>query len=138
MESRPETALARPWWANALLVFCAFMTIVYTPWDLFVKPVARDQEVWFGFVLTGWWAKATEPLHWAIYGLFTYGLWRMRPWMRLWGTVYLVQVVIAMVVWNLLDARGSLLGAVASGVLFAGATVAYWRAGVIFDESVAR
>jgi hypothetical protein len=39
---------------NALLVFCAYMTTVYLPFDLFWKPVAEDQEVWFGFMLSGW------------------------------------------------------------------------------------
>ena len=31
----------RPWWMNAMLLFCACMALVYVPWDLFVKPVAR-------------------------------------------------------------------------------------------------
>lgn len=127
--------VTRPWWANALLIFCAFMAFIYTPWDLFVKPVARDQEVWFGFVLTGWWAKATEPLHWAIYGAFTYGLWKMRPWMRFWGTVYVAQIAIAMVVWGLLDERGSLLLALVSGAVFAWLTVLYWRAAEVFETA---
>ncbi len=130
-DSGPVT---RPWWANALLAFCAFMTFIYTPWDLFVKPVAQDQEVWFGFVLRGWAAKATAPLHWLIYGAFTYGLWKMRPWMRFWGTVYAAQVAIAMVVWGLLDERGSLVMAAASGVLFGWLTLQFWRAGEVFES----
>jgi len=133
MTPQENGPVTRPWWANVLLIFCAFMAFIYTPWDLFVKPLARDQEVWFGFVLTGWWAKATEPLHWAIYGAFTYGLWKMRPWMRFWGTLYVAQVAIAMVVWGLLDERGSLLVALASGALFTGLTVLYWRAAEVFE-----
>jgi len=124
----------RPPWANALLVFTAFMTFVYTPWDIFVKPVAEDQEVWFGLLLTGWAAKATAPLHWAIYGAFTWGLWKMRPWMRLWGTVYIAQIAIGMLVWNLIDERGSLVGGIASGAVFAWLTHAYWRAGRVFER----
>jgi hypothetical protein len=124
----------RPLWANALLVLCAFMTFVYTPWDLFFKPVAVDQEVWFGFLLTGWAAKATAPIHWAIYAAFTFGLWKMRPWMRFWGTVYIIQVAIGMLVWNLLDARGSVLGGVVSGIVFAYLARAYWRAGRVFTD----
>ena len=119
---------------NALLVFCAFMTFIYTPWDLFVKPMAVDQEVWFGIVLRGWAAKATEPLHWMIYGVFTYGLWNMRSWMRLWGTVYVAQVAIAMFVWGLLDERGSVIAAILSGALFTWLTVLYWRAGAVFGD----
>ena len=52
----------RPHWMNALMLFCIFMTFIYMPWDIFIKPVAVDQEVWFGFMFTGWAAKATEPL----------------------------------------------------------------------------
>lgn len=134
MASEERGQVVRPGWANALLLFCAFMAFVYTPWDIFVKPVARDQEVWFGVVLEGWAAKATAPLHWLIYLAFTYGLWKMKPWMRVWGTVYAGQVAIAMVVWNLLDDRGSLVKAVISGGVFGWLTVAYWRAGEVFES----
>ncbi len=134
MASEESGGVVRPWWANALLVFCAFMAFVYTPWDIFLKPVARDQEVWFGVVLEGWAAKATAPLHWLIYLAFTYGLWKMKPWMRFWGTAYVAQVAIAMVVWNLLDDRGSLVMAILSGALFGWLTVAYWRAGEVFES----
>jgi hypothetical protein len=132
--SRPPSA-TRPIWVNVLLAFTAFMTFVYTPFDLFWKPVAEDQEVWLGFVLTGWAAKATEPIHWAIYAVFTYGLWKMRPWMRLWGTVYIAQMAIAMLVWNLLDERGHVAAAIVSAVVFAALARAYWRAGRVFAES---
>jgi hypothetical protein len=130
-----ESILAgRPLWANVLLAFTAFMTFVYTPWDIFVKPVAEDQEVWFGLLLTGWAAKATAPLHWAIYAAFTWGLWKMRPWMRLWGTVWIGQIAIAMLVWNLTDARGSLIGGIVSGAVFAWLARTYWRAGRVFEQ----
>ena len=43
-----ERLSARPGWMNVLLVFSAYMAFVYVPWDLFVKPVALDEEVWFG------------------------------------------------------------------------------------------
>ena len=118
----------RPAWANALLVFAAFMAFVYTPWDIFVKPVAEDQEVWLGLLLTGWPAKATALLHWALWGAFTWGLWRMRPWMRFWGTVWIAQIAVGMLVWNLTDARGSLPVGVASALVFAWLARVYWRA----------
>ena len=129
------SSIPRPLWVNALLAFTAFMTFVYTPYDLFWKPVAQDQEVWFGFLLTGWAAKATAPIHWAIYAAFTYGLWKMRPWMRFWGTAWIVQIAIGMVVWNLLDPRGRVIGAIVTGVVFGWLARAYWRAGRIFEES---
>lgn len=91
----------RPWWMNALLVFCAYMTFVYMPFDFFVKPVASDAEVWFGFLLRGWAAKATEPLHWAIYAAGVYGFWHMRSWMWPWAGLYVAQIAIAMAVWSI-------------------------------------
>ena len=39
----------RPWWMNVLMIFSAYMALIYVPWDFFVKPVAEDHEVWFGF-----------------------------------------------------------------------------------------
>ena len=53
----------RAWWMSLLFYFCLYMTFIYLPFDFFLKPVAEDEEIWFGFTLTGWWAKATEPLH---------------------------------------------------------------------------
>lgn len=122
----------RPTWVNLLLAFTAFMTFVYTPYDLFWKPVEIDQEVWFGVLVRGWAAKATAPIHWAIYGAFTWGLWHMRPWMRLWGTAWIVQIAIGMLVWNVLDERGHLILGLLSGAVFAYLARAYWRAGRIF------
>ena len=84
----------RPLWMNLIFYFCLYMTFVYMPFDMFFKPVDQDHEIWFGFTLTGWWAKATEPLHWLIYGLGAYGFRHMKPWMWPWAGVYAAQVVI--------------------------------------------
>ncbi len=125
---RAQWAL-RPWWMNLLFGFCVYMTFVYMPFDMFLKPVAEDEEVWFGFTLRGWWAKATEPLHWAIYAAGAYGFWRMRPWMWPWASVYAAQVVIAMFVFNIVDPRGGgLLAGVVAAALFLLPAVALWRA----------
>ena len=43
-----------------------------------IIPVVALAAVWFGFMLEGWAAKATEPLHWAIYAAGAYGFWKMR------------------------------------------------------------
>jgi len=120
---------ARNWWMNLLFAFCLYMTFVYMPFDVFWKPVAVDEEVWFGITLHGWAAKATAPLHWLIYGTGAYGFWKMRPWMWPWAALYVAQVSVAMLVWNLLDPRGAGLfaGAVAAA-LFAVPAVALWRA----------
>ena len=119
----------RPWWMNLIFYFCVYMTLIYMPFDMFIKPVAQDEEVWFGFTLTGWWAKATEPLHWLIYGAGAWGFYRMRAWMWPWAAVYAAQVVIAMVVFNLIDPRGGGWGAgLIAGAIFAVPMVALWRA----------
>jgi len=97
-----ENLGSRPIWMNFLMLFCAFMTFIYMPFDMFLKPVAEDQEVWFGIMLIGWAAKFTEPLHWLIYGFGCYGFWHMKSWLHPWAALYTVQVAIGMVVWGLL------------------------------------
>ena len=120
---------ARPWWMNLMLGFCLYMTFVYMPFDVLWKPVAEDEEVWLGITLHGWAAKATAPLHWLIYAAGAYGFWNMRRWMWPWAAVYVAQVSIAMLVWNLADPRGAGLAAgLVAGVLFAVPAVALWRA----------
>ncbi len=108
---------SRTWWMSFLFYFCLYMTFIYMPFDLFLKPVADDEEIWFGFTLTGWWAKATEPLHWLIYGLGAYGFWKMKTWMWPWSSVYVAQIVIAMFVWNILNENGY-LSAFVSALIF--------------------
>ena len=119
----------RPWWMNVLWAFCLYMTFIYMPYDLFFKPVAEDEEVWFGFVLHGWAAKLTAPLHWLIYGAGAYGFWKMARWMWPFAALYTAQIAIAMLVWNLIDERGGGWGAgLVSAAIIALPTVALWRA----------
>jgi hypothetical protein len=91
---------------NGLMLFCAYMAIIYVPWDLFFKPMAQDEEVFFGIVFRGWAAKATEPLHWAIYAAGTWGFLRMRSWMWPWAAVYAAQVAFSMAVWGVFHVGG--------------------------------
>ncbi len=109
------------------------MAVVYLPFDIFLKPIAEDREVWFGVALSGWWAKATEPVHWLIYALGARGFWGMRWWMWPWAAVYTAQIGLGMLVWNLVDVRGRgwLAGAIAAAV-FILPTVALWRAKPLF------
>jgi len=119
----------RPWWMTGLLGFCAFMTFAYMPFDLFWKPVDRDQEVWLGFMLTGWAAKATEPLHWAIYAAGAYGFWKMRPWLHPWAALYTGSVAIGMLIWGVRDPHASALWVGLAGfAAFALLSVSLWRA----------
>jgi len=127
-----ELFSGRPVWMNAVFVFCLFMTFVYMPFDLFWKPVAQDQEVWFGFMLTGWAAKATAPLHWAIYAAGAYGFWKMRPWMHPWAALYIAQVAIGMLVWSFLDPRGTGFSGLVPFALFGALAVVTWRARPLF------
>lgn len=118
----------RPWWMNLVFGFCLYMTFVYVPYDFVAKPVAVDDEVWFGVAVHGWAAKLTEPLHWLIYGAGAYGFWRMRSWMWPWASLYVAQVAIGMLVWSLLDPRGRLLFGVIAAGLFTALAIALWRA----------
>ena len=126
---------SRPWWMNFMFYFCVYMTFIYMPFDIFYKPVAEDEEVWFGYMLTGWWAKATAPIHWLIYGAGAYGFWRRKSWMWPWAAAYSMQVVIAMIVWNLLYPEDAGLGiGLIAGAVFMIPTVALWRAKSFFQS----
>jgi len=126
----------RPWWMNAVMVFCAWMTFVYMPWDIFVKPVAADEEVWFGFLFTGVAAKWLAIPHWVVYAGGLYGFRRMRPWMALAAPAYSAQVAIGMFLWPMFH-YGSLTGfvlGVISVVPFAALTAAFWNSREFFLE----
>ncbi|MFK7865091.1 MAG: hypothetical protein AB8B95_12800 [Pseudohongiellaceae bacterium] len=97
----------RPWWMNGIFLFCAFMSFVYLPWDVFVKPLAEDQEVWFGVLFTGWAAKVGAIAHWFVYGAGFYGLLKMKPWLHPWAALYVFQIALGMFVWSAFDERGS-------------------------------
>ena len=127
----------RPWWMNVLMIFSAYMALIYVPWDFFVKPVAEDHEVWFGVTFTGVWAKWLAIPHEIVYAGALYGFLRRRPWMAVWGPLYLAQVTIAMAVWPILHeggGRGWVMGAVA-GVPFAALTFAFWNARAHFLQT---
>ena len=114
---------ARPVWMQPLMLFCIYMAVIYMPWDIFVKPVAEDQEVWFGYMFTGWAAKATAPLHWIVYAAGAWGFWHMKPWMWPWAAVYCAQITIGMVVWILLyESKAPIYAVLFIGALFAGLT----------------
>ncbi|MCP5045500.1 MAG: SDR family oxidoreductase [bacterium] len=100
----------RPVWINALMIFSSFMAFLYMPWDIFWKPVAEDQEVWFGIMFTGWWAKLAAIPHWLVYGAAIHGFRRRRPWICSWGALYTAQISLGMLVWSINVFESSLLG----------------------------
>ena len=125
----------RAWWLNLIMLFSLFMVVVYTPFDVGLKPVAEDEDVWFGYVFTGWAAKVGGLVHAVVYAALGWGLWKMRPWVWWVGSLYLTQVAIAMFLWPLFNEEGSLLTAVIAGGLFAIPAVAFWRARDQFQEA---
>jgi hypothetical protein len=132
-----ERLAERPAWMNALLAFCAFMTFVYLPWDLFVKPMAVDEEVWLGVRFHGFFAKLLALPHWAVYAAGTVGFWRMRRWMWPWAALYAAQVALGFLVWPVLyvgGGRGWLLGVVGAAA-FAALALALWRARERFEHA---
>ena len=88
----------RPWWMNLMMIFCLYMTFFYVPWDLFVKPAATDEEVWFAIRFHGLWAKILAVPHWVVYAFGALGFWRMRSWMHPWAALYLAQVTFSFAV----------------------------------------
>ncbi len=119
----------RPWWMSATMIFCAYMAFLYVPWDLFVKPVAGDEEVWFGIELRGWLAKLAALPHWLVYAAAVYGFRRRRPWMAFWAPAYAAQIAISIYVWKALETGGSegLLRGLIFALPMAGLAYAFWR-----------
>ena len=122
----------RPIWMNGLMLFCGYMTFIYMPFDLFYKPVADDQEIWFGYMLTGWAAKATEPIHWAIYGVGFYGFLKMKSWMFPWAALYVFQIAIAMGVFGWLYGGAPIQYSLIAAIPFIALGVVLWRAKATF------
>lgn len=120
-----------------MLLFCAYMTLIYVPWDLFGKPVAVDEEVWFGIRFHGWTAKLLAIPHWIVYAAGTIGFWKMARWMHPWAAVYMLQMTIAVVVWNVLYVEGAsrFVFALLGGVVFGWITSVLWRAKDVFQPT---
>jgi uncharacterized protein len=120
----------RPWWMNGMMLFCAYMALVYVPWDLLVKPVDVDEEVWFGIRFHGFAAKVLAVPHWAVYAAGLVGFWGLHRWMHPWAAVYAAQMTLAMVVWPLLYVQGGwrFANAAVAGAAFGWITFVLWRA----------
>ena len=134
LQTRLKTEWAkRPVWLNLVLLFCLYMTFVYSPFDVLFKPLATDEDVWLGFIFHGWQAKVGGVVHWLVYAGLAWGLWSMKPWTWLLGSLYATQVALAMFLWPLIQqGAAGLLGGIIAGVLFAVPAVAFWRSRQLF------
>jgi short-subunit dehydrogenase len=121
---------------NALMIFSAYLGFIHLPLELFLKPVARDAEAWFGLLLHGWAAKATTPLHIAIYAAGAYGFWQMRAWMWPWAALWAAQLAFGTLVWNVVYVGGTRgwTGGLVGGVAFSFVALALWRAKPLFGR----
>lgn len=127
----------RPWWMSATMVFCAFMAFIYMPWDIFVKPVDQDSEVWFGILFKGYWAKLFAIPHWFVYAAGVYGFRRRRPWMGFWATAYIAQVAFGMYLWTALSTGGfsGIFVGLFPALPFAGLAYAFWNSREHFEPA---
>ena len=96
----------RPWWMNLLFAWCLVLAIG-VPVEVLTRPLAADVEVLLGIEFTGWAAKATGVLHWAILWAGAWGFWKMAVWMWPWAAVYVFQVAVAHLVWSELSPNGN-------------------------------
>ena len=126
----------RPVWLNIVLLFCLYMTFIYSPFDVLFKSVATDEDVWLGLVFHGWQAKVGGVMHWLVYGALAWGLWHMTSWAWWLGSIYATQVMLAMFLWPVftLDPP-NWTGGVIAGLLFALPAIAFWRSRALFQSA---
>ncbi len=117
----------RPWWMNLVLLFCLFMVFIYSPFDVLLKPVAEDEDVWFGYMFYCWAAKVGGVIHLLVYAAIAWGLWVMKPWGWWVASLYATQVALAMFLWPVLQQQPSgLMGGLIAGGIFAIPAIAFW------------
>ena len=90
---------------TALAVFCLATVPFLVFRDLFVEH-ARDVEVWFGFEVRGALARATAPVHWAIFLVGAWAFWFRRPWIVPWAAGYVFYVSLSHLVWSEASGNG--------------------------------
>ncbi len=95
----------RPHRNTALAAFCV-ASILFLAWrDLFVAG-PREVEVWLGFEVYGMWARASAPLHWALFAFGAWAFWTQRPWVWRAAAAYCGYVALSHVVWNFTSPHG--------------------------------
>ncbi len=122
---------------NVVFLFFVYMTFVYLPWDVFIKPIAEDEEVWFGLTFYGWMAKLGGMVHWVVYASLTYGLWYMRSWARPWVGLYLLQVAGSMFVWAFyMDSPNPAWPSLVVALVFVFLSVLFARSKSLFESEL--
>lgn len=101
MSESPRAARGR----QAIAALCAVTVVFLAARDLWL-PDVRDVEVWFGVELHGLAARATAPLHWAIFATLAWAFWRAKPWAFRAAAAYVFYVAASHAVWNLLSPSG--------------------------------
>jgi hypothetical protein len=91
----PRAARAR----QALALFCAATVVFLAARDLLL-PEIRDVEVWLGFEVRGAAARASAPLHWAIFAAGAWAFWRGLPWVWTAAAAYVFYVALSHLVWS--------------------------------------
>ena len=82
-----------------MALFCLATVAFLAVRDLSV-PHVRDVEVWLGFEVHGAAARATAPLHWALFAIAAWGFWRARPWIAPAAAGYAFYVALSHLVWS--------------------------------------
>ena len=90
---------------RALALFCA-ATVVFLVWRDLRVAEARDVEVWLGFEVHGRAARATAPLHWAIFATGAWAAFTRRPWVLPAAAAYAFVVAASHLVWSVASPQG--------------------------------
>ena len=90
---------------RAMALFCMGSVACLIYLDSFLLPW-RETEVWLGFELHGAWARATAPLHWALFAFGAWAFWRERPWVWRAAAAYCGYVAFSHGVWNFVSPNG--------------------------------
>ena len=69
-------------------------------------PHVAEVEVWLGFELRGTWARATAPIHWAIYATAGLAFARDRDWVWRAAIPWSIYIAFSHLVWNLTSRSG--------------------------------
>ncbi|MDG2303266.1 MAG: hypothetical protein P8R42_01220 [Candidatus Binatia bacterium] len=111
----------RPGWMTGMATLCAVAVVVLLVRDLFI-PSTRDVEIWFGFEIHGGWARATAPIHWAIFAFGAWGFWTSRPWIVPLAAYYTFYGAFSHIVWSEVSPHGN---GIAIGLIQAAAISAF-------------